>query len=208
MKIKFPIKKYKKINHYFEDYFDEFLEAKDSINLKDLNNIYKVLYKTYSSNKKIFVCGNGGSAAIANHFECDHKKILFENTKIKPRIISLCSNNSLISAIANDINYNSIFKKQLSYLAKRGDLLIAISSSGKSPNILDAIDYAKKNKMISISFTGFSGGPSKDKSDYNIHINSYNYGIVESLHHSIMNILAQYIRQKNSTAKIIKRSFF
>ena len=62
--------------------------------------------------------------------------------------------------------------------------------------------------MISISFTGFSGGLSKNKSDYNIHINSYNYGIVESLHHSIMNVLAQYIRQKNSTAKIIKSSFF
>jgi phosphoheptose isomerase len=206
--MKFPSKKYKKIEFFTKDYFYEFLKAKSSINFKDLDDVFRVLYKLYKNNKTIFVCGNGGSAAIANHFECDHKKILFENTKIKPRIISLCSNNSLISAIANDINYNSIFKKQLSYLAKKGDLLIAISSSGKSQNIIDAIDYAKKNKMITISFTGFSGGLSKNKSDYNIHINSSNYGIVESLHHSIMNILAQYIRQKNSTAKIIKSSFF
>ena len=206
--MKFPSKKYKKIEIFTKDYFDEFLKAKSSINFKDLDDVFRVLYKLYKNNKTIFVCGNGGSAAIANHFECDHKKILFESTKIKPRIISLCSNNSLISAIANDISYNSIFKKQLSYLAKRGDLLIAISSSGKSPNILDAIDYAKKNKMISISFTGFSGGHAKDKSDYNVHINSNNYGIVESLHHSIMNILAQYIRQKNSSTKVIKSSFF
>lgn len=206
--MKFPSKKYKEIKSFTKDYFDEFLKAKSSINLKDLEDVFRVLYKLYKNNKTIFVCGNGGSAAIANHFECDHKKILFESTKIKPRIISLCSNNSLISAIANDISYNSIFKKQLSYLAKRGDLLIVISSSGKSQNILNAIDYAKKNNMISISFTGFSGGHSKDKSDYNVHINSYNYGIVESLHHSIMNILAQYIRQKNSSTKVIKSSFF
>jgi phosphoheptose isomerase len=206
--MKFPSKKYKKIENFTKDYFDEFLKAKSSINFKDLEDVFRILYKLYKNNKTIFVCGNGGSAAIANHFECDHKKILFESTKIKPRIISLCSNNSLISAIANDISYNSIFKKQLSYLAKRGDLLIAISSSGKSPNILDAIDYAKKNNMISISFTGFSGGYSKDKSDYNVHINSNSYGIVESLHHSIMNILAQYIRQKNSSTKVIKSSFF
>jgi phosphoheptose isomerase len=206
--MKFPLKKYKKIEYFTKDYFDEFLKAKSSINFKDLEDVFRVLYKLYKNNKTVFVCGNGGSAAIANHFECDHKKILFESTKIKPRIISLCSNNSLISAIANDISYNSIFKKQLSYLAKRGDLLIVISSSGKSQNILDAIDYAKKNNMTSISFTGFSGGHSKDKSDYNIHINSYNYGIVESLHHSIMNILAQYIRQKNTSTKVIKSSFF
>jgi phosphoheptose isomerase len=206
--MKFPSKKYEEINFFAKDYFNEFFKAKNSINSKYLQIILKVLQKFYKNNKRVFVCGNGGSAAIANHFECDHKKILAENTNIKPKIISLCSNNSLISAIANDISYKSIFSKQLSYLAKKGDLLIAISSSGKSKNILDAINYAKKNNIITISFTGFSGGASKTESDYNIHVNSYNYGIVESLHHSIMNILAQYIRQKNSSTKVIKSSFF
>ena len=85
--MKFPSKKYKKIEFFTKDYFDEFLKAKSSINFKDLDNVFRVLYKLYKNNKTIFVCGNGGSAAIANHFECDHKKILFENTKIKPRII-------------------------------------------------------------------------------------------------------------------------
>jgi phosphoheptose isomerase len=206
--MKFPFKKYKDINFFAKDYFYEFSKAKDSINSKNLQIIFEVLQKFYKSNKKVFVCGNGGSAAIANHFECDHKKILAENTNIKPKIISLCSNNSLISAIANDISYNSIFAKQLSYVARKGDLLIAISSSGKSKNVLDAINYAKKKNIITISFTGFSGGDSKTQSDYNIHVNSYNYGIVESLHHSIMNIIAQYLRQKNSTLKVIRKSFF
>ena len=112
--MKFPFKKYEDINYFSKDYFYEFLKAKDSINSKNLQIIFEVLQKFYKSNKKVFVCGNGGSAAIANHFECDHKKILAENTNIKPKIISLCSNNSLISAIANDISYNSIFVKQLS----------------------------------------------------------------------------------------------
>jgi phosphoheptose isomerase len=208
--MRFPYKKYKNLNNFTSDYFDDFIRTKNNINFFDLKNIIDTLKKAYKDEKTtVFVCGNGGSAAIANHFECDHKKILFEGTKnLNPKIISLCSNNSLITAIANDFSYEEIFSKQLEYLAKKKDILITISSSGKSKNIVKALKWSNKNSIKTISFTGFDGGESKKIAKLNIHASSYNYGIVESIHHSIMNIISQFIRQDFNNLKVIRNSFF
>lgn len=208
MNKKFPIKKYKNLNLYFEDYFEDLNRSKEKIDTDNLSNIIKIVASYYKKKKKIFVCGNGGSAAIANHFECDHKKILSETNKINPRIISLCSNNPLITAISNDISYNEVFKKQLEYLADKQDMLITISSSGNSENIIKAIKYAKSKKIKTLSFTGFDGGRAKKLSDYNIHVDSLNYGVVENLHHACMNIISQFIRNNVSNLFEIKKYKF
>lgn len=208
MNKKFPIKKYKNLNLYFEDYFEDLNRSKKKIDTGNLRNIIKIITSNYKKKKKIFVCGNGGSAAIANHFECDHKKILSETNKINPRIISLCSNNPLITAISNDISYNEVFKKQLEYLADKQDVLITISSSGNSENIIKAIKYAKSKKIKTLSFTGFDGGRAKKLSDYNIHVDSLNYGVVENLHHACMNIISQFIRNNVSNLFEIKKYKF
>ena len=105
--------KYKKIEDYYNDYFVELNKSFDKNARENLKKITNFLKKNYKKKNNIFVCGNGGSAAIANHFECDHKKILSDTKKINPRIISLCSNNSLITAISNDFSYNLVFKKQV-----------------------------------------------------------------------------------------------
>ena len=208
--MKFPFKKYKNIDNFTSDYFADFTRAKNNLNIKDLENIIFALKKAYTNKKNaIFVCGNGGSAAIANHFECDHKKILFEGTKnLNPKIISLCANNPLITAIANDFSYEEIFLKQLQYLAKKGDILITISSSGKSKNIIKALKWSNKNNIRTISFTGFDGGESKKVAKLNIHASSYNYGVVENIHHAIMNIISQFLRQDSNSLKVIKNSLF
>ena len=184
------------------------IDQKKKIDTSNLRNIIKIITSNYKKKKKIFVCGNGGSAAIANHFECDHKKILSETNKINPRIISLCSNNPLITAISNDISYNEVFKKQLEYLADKQDVLITISSSGNSENIIKAIKYAKSKKIKTLSFTGFDGGRAKKLSDYNIHVDSLNYGVVENLHHACMNIISQFIRNNVSNLFEIKKYKF
>ena len=205
---KFPNKKYSNLSDYFNDYSRELIKCINKSEIKNLSKAKNILEKKYRNNNNIFVCGNGGSAAIANHFECDHKKILFETKKIKPRIISMCSNNSLITAISNDHSYEDIFIKQLEYLSKKGDLLITISSSGNSENIIKAIKFAKKSKIKVISFTGFDGGRSKKLCDINLHVNSKNYGIIENLHHAYMNILSQFIKNKVFSKKqIIKNNF-
>ena len=208
MQKKFPYKKYYKFDEYFEDYFNDLNDSLKKIDIDQVLKVTKFLEKNYKSKNTIFVCGNGGSAAIANHFECDHKKILSETKKINPHIISLCANNPLITAIANDISYDLVFKQQLQYMSKKKDLLITISSSGDSTNIVEAIRYAKKNDIKVISFTGFDGGRSKILCDYSLHIDSYNYGVVENLHHALMNIISQYIRNNLLSDRQIKETKF
>lgn len=143
--------------------------------------------------KRIYVCGNGGSAAIADHLVCDCLKGIRTNTKIKPKVISLTSNVPLITAIANDFGYENIFSHQLESLGKKKDLLIVISSSGNSPNIIEAIRTATAIGMTTIGFCGFDGGEVMDLVDIPIYVGTHNYGIVEDAHQACMHMIAQYI---------------
>lgn len=200
--------KYNSLDNYCNDYFEEMNNSFDVNSKLNLKKIVSFLEQKYKGKNNIYVCGNGGSAAIANHFECDHKKILSETKKINPRLISLCSNTALLTAISNDISYKDIFKKQLEYLANKGDVLITISSSGNSENIIRAIKFAKKNKMKVVSFSGFNGGRSRKMCDLNLHVNSQNYGVIENLHHAYMNIISQFIKIKILTNSEIKKYKF
>lgn len=205
----FPTKKYHKYLNFHQDYFGEFNKAFNSIDLESINKIINIFEKNYiSENQKVLICGNGGSSSLSDHFACDHQKILSSIKKLKPVIISLNSNNALFSAISNDINYESVFSEQVNQIGQKNDILLTISSSGNSQNILNAIQAAKKKCLITVSFTGFNGGRSKKLSDYNVHVKSNNYGIIESLHHTIMNLISQYIRNKNLTKKEIKKINF
>lgn len=143
--------------------------------------------KIYIKNKRtVFTCGNGGSASIANHFVCDFNKRVKSD---KPRFISLVSNIEIITAISNDISYSNIFDIQLNNLFQDGDSIVCISSSGTSKNIINAAEYVKKHNGTVFSLTGFGGGNLKEISDFNIHINSKIYGIVEDCHQIIMHSL-------------------
>jgi D-sedoheptulose 7-phosphate isomerase len=207
--MKFPTKKYSNIKIFTEDYFNNLSESTKLIDLKSLEKICQIIEENYKDPKrKVFVCGNGGSAALANHFACDHQKILYETKKIKPKILSLCTNIPLISAISNDNSYEKIFEDQLKYNSKPQDLLIIISSSGNSKNVINALKWANKNGVKTISFTGFGGGMCKKLAKNNIHVPIFNYGIVEAVHHSIMNIISQFIKNKLLTEKQIKKNIF
>lgn len=206
--MKFPDKKYLKIDEYLNDYSKNSFFSLNNIDKKKLNKCTKILEKAYKNKKKLFVCGNGGSSALANHFACDHQKILSQLNKFYPRIISLNSNDALLTAISNDVNYENIFSDQVDQLGDKGDFLLCISSSGKSKNVVNATKMAKKKGIYSISFTGFDGGYLKNNSDLNIHCNSKNYGIIEACHHSIMNIIAQFIRQSNISSSLVKETIF
>lgn len=207
--MKFPIKKYKNTSDFTDDYFQSLFKASIKINKKELEKIIDAIEKNYKSNlNKTFVCGNGGSTALANHFACDHQKILFETNKIKPNVISLSSNGSLMTAISNDNSFERVFEDQIKYYAKKNDILFVISSSGNSRNVVNAIKLANKKKLITISLTGFDGGTCRKISKFNIHVPSKNYGIIEATHHSIMNIISQYIKNKILNKKEILRTIF
>lgn len=206
--MKFPNAKYSKLNDFFKNYFLELKKVYSSLDFKSINKISNILEKLYTSKKKLFICGNGGSASLAEHFVADHMKILGGTKKYNPKIVSLCSNKSLITAIANDINYECIFENQLKHLSQKGDYLLVISCSGNSPNVIKVLNWANKKKLNTISFTGFDGGKAKKISKYNINCNSKNYGVIEDVHQGLMHIVCQFLRNKVLTKEKIIKTYF
>jgi len=122
--------------------------------------------------------------------------------------VSLSSNVELITAIANDLAYENIFSYQLQSQSSAGDVLIAISSSGSSPNIVRALTWARDHDLRTIALTGFTGGAAVDIADVAIHVPGGNYGVVEDLHQAIMHALAQYIRHSRIDADSIPSTVF
>ena len=182
---------------YLVNYKRNQLELVKKISKKNFNSIIDLIEKTIKLKKNIFVCGNGGSASNANHLSCDVFKRISQNTKLKPKVISLCNNIELITAISNDINYDKIFSYQHNSLSQKGDIVIIFTVSGNSKNLIEVAKSAisKKNKII--SFTGKNGGAIRKLSNINININNLNYGIVEDIHVSLMHSISQIIRIKN-----------
>ena len=156
----------------------------------------------------MFSCGNGGSASIANHMQCDHMKGVRTATDLSPNVLSLSTNVELLTAIANDTGYENVFVHQLQWQSQQGDVLVAVSSSGRSPNIVRALSWARESGLRTIAITGFDGGAAKAVAEVSIHVDCTNYGIVEDLHQAIMHALAQYIRQSRMSADAISTTVF
>ena len=190
----FPDQSFENIHAFANAYFEQLTIASKSVDNITLNKAAVMLGNAYDRRAAVYVCGNGGSASIANHFICDHLKGVQTDTTTRPRIMSLSSNIEVITAIANDVSYDDIFTFQLAAAADAGDVLITISSSGNSENIVRAAQWAKSNKCPVIAMTGFDGGRSSKIADINLHVKSDNYGVIEDTHQILMHILAQFIR--------------
>jgi D-sedoheptulose 7-phosphate isomerase len=178
--------------------------------LDDFNfdkEILSVLRNSIKNNQKIFVGGNGGSAAIAMHYVCDFSKGAsqnwLENTN-RYKAICLTSNISYITAISNDEQYDDVFKQQLINLASPNDILIMISSSGNSPNIIKAVKWANNNGLITIGISGFTGGKLKQLSKYSAHLTHNRYEVCEDVHHVFGQFLATHLREGESSEEIGK----
>jgi D-sedoheptulose 7-phosphate isomerase len=200
-------KKYNNISNFSKDYISILSDTLHKVDFNSLSKIVSLIEKKIKNKKTLYVCGNGGSAAISNHFVCDYLKYMKTDNNLCPKIFSLSSSNELLTAISNDISYDKIFSYQLKVLASSGDILLVISSSGNSKNLIEVIKAAKKMNIKTISFTGFDGGIIKRISDYNLHFNYKNYGISEDLHHISMHLICQYIRMKYSNKDVKKIKF-
>ena len=181
------------IGAYRNEYADRLQEALKQISATDVDQLCEQIIESTGNGGQIFVVGNGGSAAIAEHLCCDWTKgtACAGYPFISSR--SLTANNALYSAIANDFGFESVFETQLDFFAKKNDVLIAISSSGNSPNILNAAKRAKEIGLFVAGFTGFKGGQLREIADASIYVPIDNYGIVEDAHQAIMHVIAQYI---------------
>jgi phosphoheptose isomerase len=205
---KFPAEPYESAAAYFDAYAKETARAMSSIDPAALDRAAAILLEAYTRGAGVFACGNGGSAAIANHLQCDHVKGVRTTTDLAPRVMSLNANVELLTAIANDMAYEDVFAYQLQSQAGPGDVLVAVSSSGSSPNIVQALTWARDHDLRTIALTGFDGGAAKAVADVTIHVVGTNYGIVEDLHQAIMHALAQSIRQSRMTADAISSGTF
>jgi phosphoheptose isomerase len=205
---KFPAGPYPSTAWYFDAYAAELARATGSVEPAALDRAAGILLDAYSRGAVVFACGNGGSAAIANHLQCDHLKGIRTATDLAPRVVSLNNNVELLTAIANDMGYEDVFTYQLQSQAAPGDVLVAVSSSGRSPNIVRALSWARDNDLRTIALTGFGGGDARTVAEVAIHVDAANYGVVEDLHQAIMHALAQYIRQSRMRADAISSSVF
>ena len=169
------------------DYREEFLSTLNDIMIctdsgekSDLEDLKKFFKSARREGNKIFFIGNGGSTAIAEHMTTDYLK----NGHMKT--VNLFATATL-TCLSNDFGYEHVFSKQLEFMAQSGDVLVAISSSGNSPNILNAVNKAREMKMKILTLSGFDSDNKISKAgDYNLHVPSHRYGIVESIHNLIL----------------------
>lgn len=199
----FPDSRFADIASFFNAYSERLSKALASIDRGALERAVTLLDDGYRNGRRLYVCGNGGSAAIADSFVGDHAKLVQTDTKVVPRIISLSSNIPMLTAIANDISYQDVFLYQLRSDANPGDLLLVISSSGDSENVVRAARWARENDMPVIAFTGFDGGRMAGLATVQLHVEGDNYGVIEDSHQSLMHVLAQYIRMLHMDGDLI-----
>ena len=204
----FPETKFQNIATYSEAYFNQYARASSKINQVKLEEAATILLNAYKNLKTLYVCGNGGSASISNHLACDHGKLLATDTDLQPRVQSLSTNIEVITAIANDISYDQVFVHQLKLSANPGDILMTVSSSGDSENVVQAAQWAREFGLEVISMTGFLGGRTAKISNVNLHVDGDNYGVIEDVHQSLMHLLGQYLRQLLMDEELIQKRKF
>lgn len=164
----------------------------EGLSRDDINGVMNVLENARLTGKRIFICGNGGSASTASHLECDFNKGISYEQDIKYDIECLSDNVPMMMAIANDLGYDNIFVVPLKNKLQKGDILIGISGSGNSENVVRAFSYANELGAETIAFTGYNGGKLMQMAKYNIHVEAGNMQITEDIH-LILNHMMMFI---------------
>jgi D-sedoheptulose 7-phosphate isomerase len=186
-----------------KDYIDNYTQAlKDVMSKLDSIQFEKIIFilaEAYKNHRQIFIAGNGGSAGTANHFVCDFGKNAVPFTgldrgKQRFKIISVSDNIEKITALGNDISFDEIFRQQLINLMNEGDVLIAVSASGNSPDIIRACEYAREMKSKIIVLAGFSGGKIKEYADASIIVPLESYEQIEDIHLIILHMIVYYFK--------------
>ena len=182
------------IGLFAKEYFNELVEAFNLIPENGFDEIVNMLQSVYKSGKHVFLIGNGGSAATASHFANDLSKGTMCDGKKRFKAFSLTDNIPLVTAWANDANFEKIFVEQLYNLFQKGDIVIAITGSGNSPNILKAVEFANSKGGTTFGFIGFEGGKLKDIVQKSIIEESNKQEIIEDIHLILEHIICKYLK--------------
>jgi len=190
------------IKNFAGKYLSELVDLINSIDLDEIENFINELEEAYKNDKNIFVMGNGGSASTASHFACDINKGVSLKLNKRFKVISLNDNIPIMLAYANDISYDSIFEEQLKNYIKKDDLVVGISGSGNSKNVLMAIEYANAIGARTFGITGYDGGKLKKIAEKSIVIRSNDMQKIEDCHMILVHLTMQYLSDKLSNNSI------
>ena len=179
---------------FIQEYIKKLQKLLADTDIEAISNIIDLLEETQNNGGNIYVIGNGGSSATASHMANDLNIGLKKKGIRKFNVISLADNSAVATAISNDIGFENLFYMQLKDVVDKKDLLIAISCSGNSPNIIKAVEYAKSKNTTIVGCTGFDGGKLRGLSDICFHIDTANgeYGLVEDMHMILDHIIYSY----------------
>lgn len=172
-----------------KNYFENLKETIDNLSISDIESVANILIEARDNGKTIYTMGNGGSGSTASHMVCDIVKGCSFNKDKKFKIFCLNDNIPTILAYSNDVSYDVIFEEQLKNILNSNDVILAISGSGNSKNIIRAIEFGKSKNAKIIGFTGYSGGKLKELSDVSVNANINDMQISEDIHVIIMHIL-------------------
>jgi D-sedoheptulose 7-phosphate isomerase len=178
------------------DYLDRLTTTLESMPAESIERLSEMLYRAYVDGKQVFTLGNGGSASTASHMAADLAKNTIGPNMRRFRIMSLNDNIPMLTALSNDLGYENVFAEQLQNLIQPGDVLIVLSGSGNSPNVVKAMEYARSQSAEVGALLGFGGGRAAELADISILVESSDYGVVEDAHLVLNHILVEYFRQR------------
>jgi D-sedoheptulose 7-phosphate isomerase len=179
---------------YIESYIERLTATIGSLPRDRIARLGATLLRAYRNDKQVFTLGNGGSSSTASHMAADLAKNTIGPNMQRFRITSLNENAAIVTALANDIGYEHIFSEQLINVIRPGDVLIAVSASGNSPNVLEAIRHAQRANAEVVALLGFDGGAAAKLADNAIVVPSWDYGVVEDVHLVINHMLVEYFQ--------------
>jgi len=200
------VERKEQVAEFVKSYKERLICLFDSMDLNMLDSIVDAMVKAFKNGNTMYVVGNGGSAATASHIQADFRFFVRYFTDFRPKVVALTDNVPLMTAISNDNSYEDVFVEQMKGVFNEGDLLLAISASGNSPNVIKAVEFAKQLGGKTIGFCGFSGGKLKELSDMPLYTPNENkdYGPIEDLHMILDHILVNYLSQDKEFLSIGK----
>jgi len=180
---------------FYKDYRTRLNTLLDLVKVDDLEEVVSSMIIAFKNDKTIYVCGNGGSAATASHMQADFMFFVRYFTNFRPKVRALTDNVPMMTAVGNDTSFNDIFVEQMKGNFEKGDVIICISASGNSENVIRAAQYANEHGGTSIGFVGFSGGKLKDTCSLSLYTPNPkgDYGPIEDLHVIYSHIIVNYL---------------
>jgi D-sedoheptulose 7-phosphate isomerase len=182
-----------KVSNYLNETADLLVHAP----VEDLRKIAELMLEAFNSGRQVFVMGNGGSAATASHLACDLQKTIGHQSAKKFRVMALTDNMPMMTAWANDVDYSNVFVSQLDTWVQPGDLVIGISGSGNSPNVIAAIGHANEKGAVTVGMSGYNGGWLARIAQHNVIVRSENMQQIEDAHMVFAHLIFRYLLEES-----------